>query len=187
MEIIHLTKEQPQLAAEAATLLAEIFPHSYKDSAAEEIESCLEDGKIALVAVEHGQHVVGFIGAIPQYGQTGWELHPLVVKRSKQFQGIGSLLLRALEKEVAAKGGITLYLGTDDEFEQTSLSHTDLYAETCEKIAQIQNLNKHPYEFYLKNGYTIVGVIPDANGLGKPDILMAKRLLITHKRAPQKY
>jgi hypothetical protein len=25
-------------------------------------------------------------------------------------------------------------------------------------------------------GYTIVGVIPDANGLGKPDILMAKRI-----------
>jgi aminoglycoside 6'-N-acetyltransferase I len=34
----------------------------------------------------------------------------------------------------------------------------------------------HPYEFYQKLGYVIVGVIPDANGPGKPDILMAKSL-----------
>jgi len=38
----------------------------------------------------------------------------------------------------------------------------------------IRNLGRHPYEFYQKLGYVIVGVIPDANGLGKPDILMAK-------------
>ena len=31
-------------------------------------------------------------------------------------------------------------------------------------------------EFYLRVGFHIVGVIPDANGFGKPDILMAKRI-----------
>jgi hypothetical protein len=25
-------------------------------------------------------------------------------------------------------------------------------------------------------GYTIIGIIPDANGIGKPDILMAKNI-----------
>ena len=43
-------------------------------------------------------------------------------------------------------------------------------------LAQIRNLNNHPYEFYQKVGFTIVGVIPDANGFGKPDIMMAKRV-----------
>jgi len=34
----------------------------------------------------------------------------------------------------------------------------------------------HPVNFYLKLGYVIVGIIPDANGMGKPDILLAKRV-----------
>ena len=41
-------------------------------------------------------------------------------------------------------------------------------------LPNIRNLNNHPYEFYLKVGFAIVGVIPDANGPGKPDIMMAK-------------
>jgi aminoglycoside 6'-N-acetyltransferase I len=44
-------------------------------------------------------------------------------------------------------------------------------------IVSIRNLKRHPYEFYQKLGYVIVGVIPDANGPGKPDILMAKSLV----------
>jgi aminoglycoside 6'-N-acetyltransferase I len=38
------------------------------------------------------------------------------------------------------------------------------------------NLRGHPYAFYQKIGFVIVGVMPDANGLGKPDIYMAKRI-----------
>jgi aminoglycoside 6'-N-acetyltransferase I len=37
-------------------------------------------------------------------------------------------------------------------------------------------LNRHPYEFYQKMGYTITGVMPDANGIGKPDIFMSRRI-----------
>ncbi len=111
-----------------------------------------------------------------QYDVTAWELHPLAVRSDYRGRGIGSQLVAALEKEVAARGGVTIYLGTDYEFGQTSLSGTDLYEDTYEKIKNIKNLRKHPYEFYQKIGYKIVGVIPDANGIGKPDIWMAKRV-----------
>jgi len=44
-------------------------------------------------------------------------------------------------------------------------------------VARIRNLKQHPYEFYQKQGFVIVGVMPDANGIGKPDILMAKSVV----------
>ncbi|MCT9928477.1 aminoglycoside N-acetyltransferase AAC(6')-Ii, partial [Enterococcus faecalis] len=45
------------------------------------------------------------------------------------------------------------------------------------KVASIQNLREHPYEFYEKLGYKIVGVLPNANGWHKPDIWMAKTII----------
>src|SRR6185295_10378019 len=105
-----------------------------------------------------------------------WELHPLVVKLDRQGQGIGRALVLDLEERVRERGGLTITLGTDDEDNQTSLSAVDLYPNVWEHIARIQNLRGHPYEFYQKLGYVIYGVVPDANGPGKPDILMAKRV-----------
>lgn len=174
MEIRNFQRDNEQFKAELAELLAASFP-GYLESAVEEVKDLLSEDRIALMAVEDG-HLVGFVGAVAQYGVTGWELHPLAVKQTYQQQGIGTRLVQALEREVAARGGITLYLGTDDEFGQTSLSDTDLYQDTCSKIEHIRNLGRHPFELYQKLGYKIVGVIPDANGIGKPDILMAKRL-----------
>jgi aminoglycoside 6'-N-acetyltransferase I len=45
-----------------------------------------------------------------------------------------------------------------------------------DKVKNIQNFKGHPYEFYQKMGYVITGVVPDANGRGKPDIMMSKRV-----------
>jgi aminoglycoside 6'-N-acetyltransferase I len=71
---------------------------------------------------------------------------------------------------------VTIYLGTDDENEATSLSNVDLYENLREHIANIQNYKGHAFEFYQKVGFQIVGVVPDANGIGRPDIMMAKRV-----------
>jgi aminoglycoside 6'-N-acetyltransferase I len=88
------------------------------------------------------------------------------------------LLVQDLEDQVRQRGGATIYLGTDDEDGMTSLANIDLYPDVFQHIARIKNLKHHPYQFYQKLGYMIVGVIPDANGPGKPDIIMAKRILL---------
>lgn len=175
IKIISFDRENQDYIQQAAALLAEGFPHSYSEQPEKEMMRLLDVKRIAIVAIDDNR-VVGFIGAIPKYGVTAWELHPLVVQKNCQSKGVGTLLVKALEAAVAEKGAITLYLGTDDEFDQTSLSNTDLYVDTWTKVEQVSNFKKHPFEFYQKVGYKIVGIIPDANGVGKPDIWMAKRV-----------
>lgn len=175
IDISLFDKTNIQYKKEAALLLEDNFPHAYKGCGMEEIEECLEDGKVVLMAVNEG-HLIGFIGASSHYDGNVWELHPLVVDKKCQFQGIGTMLINTLEQECANRGGMTIYLGTDDEFEKTTLGGVDLYKDTYLRIESIGNLKKHPFEFYQKCGYKIVGVVPDANGYGKPDIMMAKRI-----------
>jgi len=175
MNIESFERENAVLRNDLARLLEVCFPDAYGDSADEEVTHLLKDDRIALAAFVDGK-LAGFIGAIPNYGTTGWELHPLAVFPEYQRQGVGKALVLALEQEVKTRGGITLYLGTDDEFCRTSLADVDLYDRLWERITNIRNINNHPYQFYQKQGYIIVGVLPDVNGLGKPDIYMAKRL-----------
>jgi aminoglycoside 6'-N-acetyltransferase I len=105
-----------------------------------------------------------------------WELHPLVVRSERQGEGIGRALVQDLEALVRERGAQTLWLGTDDEDDMTTLAGVNLYDDLPGHMARIRNLKGHPYEFYLKCGFVIAGVVPDANGPGKPDILMAKRV-----------
>ena len=129
------------------------------------------------IAVEDDGTVLGWIGSISEYRGHVWELHPLVVRVSQQGKGIGQALVIDLEERVRERGGLTITLGTDDVNGQTSLSGISLYPDVWEHVAAIKNLKRHPYEFYQKQGFVIIGVMPDANGPGKPDILMAKSLI----------
>ncbi len=182
INIADLKIENKETIRQAADLLVlgfrEHWPNAWPDhkSALEEVMDALQAEKINRIALDEAGLVLGWIGAIPEYYGHAWELHPLVVRPGYQGRGIGAALVKDLEKQVKARGGVTIYLGTDDEDQMTTLSNTDLYPNIFEKLTNIENLRGHPYEFYQKQGFTIVGVIPDANGLGKPDILMAKRI-----------
>lgn len=182
MDIIDLNPEDDELIHQAAEILILAFkdhwPNAWPDieSALQELNEALLAERICRVVIAEGGRALGWIGGIPGYAGHAWELHPLAVHPRHQGQGIGHALVSDLEELVRQRGGTTIYLGTDDEDGMTSLSNIDLYPDIFEHIAQIENLNRHPYSFYQKVGFTIVGVIPDANGPGKPDIIMAKRV-----------
>jgi aminoglycoside 6'-N-acetyltransferase I len=127
-----------------------------------------------LAALESGA-LAGWIGVIETYDH-GWEMHPLVVAPAHQRRGLGARLLRELEARVKARGVLTLYLGTDDDFGGTNLFGRDLFPNVASHIAAIAETQGHPFGFYRKQGYEVVGLFPDVNGFGKPDIFMAKRL-----------
>lgn len=180
MEIKTLLMSDVKLIRQAAQLLVDAFvehwPGAWKtfEDGLEEVHEMLVPERIFRVAVENGGNLLGIIGGIPQYDGRVWELHPLAVWPSMQGRGIGRALVEDFEEQVRQRGGLTITLGTDDEDGMTSLSGIDLYENTWEKIRDIRNLTRHPFEFYQKMGYVITGVVPDANGRGKPDIYMSK-------------
>jgi len=182
MRIIDLVLDDKKAIRQVAEMLVLVFkesaPLAWPDmqSARQEVLESLQEGRISRVAVGDDGEVLGWIGGIRNYHGNAWELHPLVVHPDHQGEGIGSALVADIEERVRQRSGVTIYLGTDDENGRTTLADVDLYPNLLEYIASIQNLGKHPYEFYQKMGYKIVGVIPDANGFGKPDIFMAKRV-----------
>jgi aminoglycoside 6'-N-acetyltransferase I len=174
----------PRLLQAAATVLVagfrELSPAAWPDidSAQTEVQEMLQPGRICRCAIDETGTLLGWIGGLEHAGYDGhvWELHPLVVNPTAQGMGIGRALVEDLEQQVRQRGALTLCLGTDDETNRTSLSEVNLYENLWDKIQHIQNRNHHPFSFYQKLGYTIIGVMPDANGRGKPDIYMAKRL-----------
>lgn len=182
MKIIDLVPENENAVAQTATILVEAFKEHWHSAwedtlaARKEIEESFAEGRISRIAVDENSTVLGWISGASMYDGHVWELHPLAVHLKMQGQGIGKALVKDLEEKVKMRGGLTIFLGTDDEDNMTSLSNVDLYENTFEKIANIKNLKKHPFEFYQKLGFTIVGIMPDANGRGKPDIYMAKRI-----------
>ena len=182
MNLISPTRENERLIHQAAQLLMDAFGGHWPDAwptfeeGLKEVHEMLEAERICRAAVDEHGNLLGLIGGIPGYDGNVWELHPLAVQPNLQGQGIGRALVEDFEEQVRLRGGLTITLGSDDEDEMTSLSNVDLHENPWEKIQNIRNFKGHPFTFYQKMGYVITGVVPDANGRGKPDILMSKRV-----------
>lgn len=182
MRIVSLSSLGAAGRHQAAEVLVAAFRTNYPESwpalsdGLAEVEQALSADRISRAAVGAGDRLQGWIGALPAYDGHAWELHPLAVALEFQGRGIGAALVRDLEDHVRSLGATTIFLGTDDETGQTSLAGVDLYPNVLTKLAHVRNLRGHVFGFYQKLGYVVVGAIPDANGFGKPDILMAKRI-----------
>jgi aminoglycoside 6'-N-acetyltransferase I len=182
MKIVTLTKEHDLLIRQTAQLLVEAFRMHWPDAwstleeGLKEVNEMLEAERICRAALDDVGSLLGVIGGIPQYDGHVWELHPLAVQPSAQGKGIGKVLVEDFEEQVRLRSGLTITLGSDDEDNMTSLSGIDLYENLWKKVRDIRNFKRHPFEFYQKMGYAITGVVPDANGVGKPDIIMSKRV-----------
>ena len=177
IDIHHATHAQ---RADAARILIEALAHApsaWSDSASatQEVTSFLDDPqRVALLGLE-GDAARGWIGAI-RHSQAGWELHPLVVDPAHQRAGWGRYLVGAMEQIARSEDAVTLWLGTDDDFGGTNLFGQDLYPDVLGKLQGLRATAGHPFTFYQRLGYAVTGVLPDVDGLGKHDILMAKRL-----------
>ena len=163
---------------QAAQILTDSIPIGWPtlQDALAEIKALLVPGNTLLAAVEDGV-VLGWGGILPAYNGNVFEILPLAVRSDRRRQGIGRAIVTALEDEARKKGGLTIHAGADDERDdgETSFANVDLYDDLPGKIRDFSP-GTHQSAFYMKLGYKIIGVMPDANGIGKPDIFLGKRL-----------
>jgi aminoglycoside 6'-N-acetyltransferase I len=130
--------------------------------------------RISIVAQDRrGGRAVGWVAGSRTYARA-FELHPLVVHRDWQGRGIGRGLVAAFEAAAAGHGALTVYLGSDDTAGRTTLGGRPLFGGVLRYAEAAASPGGHPMGFYQKCGYEIVGVLPDVNGPGQPDIWLAK-------------
>ena len=179
LALVDITSLDEHRLDAAARILRESLPSptAYKGpgEAESEVAKVIADPDRFGLAALDGERLLGWIGAVRGYSHS-LELHPLVVDPPFQSHGVGRALVEALEARARFEGYLTLWLGADDDFDGTSLFGIDLFPHVLTKAAEISSDRRHPLGFYRQLGFEIVGLIPDANGPGQPDILLSKPL-----------
>ena len=163
--------------------LAEITFEAFKENAPDwvptielarkQVTSAAAPGRLGRVVLDRDE-VVGWIGLIK--GKRVWEIHPIAIAIEHQYKGFGHLLVEDVAHLAKEAGALTLFAGTSDEVGTTNLFGTDLYADPARSIKDIQATGRNPFKFWQNAGFTIVGLIPDAEGIGKTAIHLARRL-----------
>ena len=93
--------------------------------------------------------------------------------------------MHEIDRIAAEAGALTMVLGTRDTTAATSLANVDLYDDLLGRLARIEP-HDHAVAFWLRVGYRIVGVVPDAEGPGMPSITLARRLGDVRRRAARR-
>ena len=178
-EIVDLSSLTTAETKSAAEMLRRSLPsptaYKARGEAEREVARFASDPARFGFAARIGGRLVGWIGAVKGYSHS-LELHPLVVEAGWRRRGVGAALVAALETQARRDGYLAIHLGADDDFGGTNLFGRDLFPGVAGKIATLAAAADHPLGFYLSLGFEVVGVLPDANGAGKPDILMSKRI-----------
>ena len=90
IQIITLSADNERAIKQVAALLIEGFkthaPHAWPHmpAALEEVRESFGEDRISRIAIDHNGKIVGWIGGLSHYDGNVWEIHPLVVKPSRQ-------------------------------------------------------------------------------------------------------
>ena len=167
-----LREQLAVIAYEAGAINAPLWLPTL-DDAREEVDDATATGQVARVLVDDGGVPIGWACCAHQYDSV-WELHPMLIAPDHHRRGHGTALARDIEHQAAIRGASVLVLGTSDATHATSLSDTDLYADPIGALGSLTFKKDHPVRFWQKIGYSVVGVVPDAEGPGIPSISLAR-------------
>jgi aminoglycoside 6'-N-acetyltransferase I len=86
------------------------------------------------------------------------------------------MLVEDISELARAGGAVSVWAGAGDESQSTSFSSANLYRSPTAAMVDFDVPDDHPINFWLGVGFTLVGVRPDEEGLGKPGIHFARRI-----------
>lgn len=181
MPIVDLTPADSHWINAIADILVGAFADfapSYlatREDALEEIAESFGTQRLSRVLLTPDGQVAGWVAGVRAYGRL-WELHPLVVAPEHRGQGYGRLLVNDLARQASSRGALTLQVSTSDETGRTNLFGLDLFRDPLLKLGALETTRDHPADFYLRVGFSLVGVMPDAEGPGCPSIYFAMRV-----------
>lgn len=179
--IVDLTESDTDLIEQIVVFLPDCFrefsPAWLTDTgvAREEVTESLAVERRSRVLIDEERNALGWIGAIPD--ENVWEIHPIAVAPAAQGKGYGTLLVDDIVGLARTAGAVAVWAGTSDETGATSLSNADLYGDAAAAMQILTADPRHPVHFWRKMGFSLVGVMPDAEGLGKPGITFARRIV----------
>ena len=170
------------LSVRAAALSSPAWLPTPEDARAE-ILRALRPGRVCRALVDAGA-ALGWGGAFASEA-TAWEIHPLLVDPAHHGRGAGRRLVAELEAVAARAGALVMALSTSDALGATTPAGRDLYADPLGALARLDVREpgaRHAIGFWRAVGYSVVGVLPDAEGEGVPSIRFAKRLAPAGRR-----
>ncbi len=178
-DIVDLDIADAQLVERLANITFEAFKENAPewvptiDLARAQVLAAGGSGRLGRVLMAQGE-ALGWIGIIK--GRRVWEIHPIAIALEHQYSGLGHLLVEDVAQIGKNAGALTLFAGTGDEVGTTNLFGLDLYDDPSAALKNLKATGRNPFEFWQNAGFTVVGLMPDAEGRGKPGIHLARRL-----------
>jgi len=175
-----LGQEDAALLRGVADLLVIAFPTIYAGNVtqalADVVQFAPEDR--SLVARDSEGAPIGWVRMEHFKKQSSAEIKLVAVHPTRRRQGVGRTLVMASEERMRVIGCVTMLATVGDTRGRTNLYGMDVTEDAPRLLANFACHADHPAGFFLKIGYRLVGLLPDAYGPGKHDLTLARR--ITH-------
>lgn len=173
-----LSQEDAALLRGVADLLVVAFAPIYEGDVtralADVVQFAPED--LSLIARDGDGQPIGWLRAEHFKRQASAEIKLVAVHPSRRRQRVGQTLVRAAEERMRAVGCVTMLATVGDTRGRTNLYGVDVTADAPRLLAAFHCHADHPAGFFLRVGYRLVGVLPDAYGPGKHDLTLARRI-----------
>lgn len=156
---------------------------TFDASLGELLDAARREEGILLAAVSPAQRLCGMLSGAPEYVGQVLRVDLVAVTAEFQRRGVGRMLMQSLAEIGRNRGYHSLLARVPDEAGRTPLAGVELYPSPLAHLQALkENLSgrnpalDHPVSFFLRLGFHLCGVVPDAHGCGRPEILLSRRI-----------